>query len=51
MTYDNLGQVYAGQGRQEEAMKCLKGAVDIFRDNGREGSAVVPEIWVQSGTL
>lgn len=50
-TCDNLSQVYAELGNQDEAMRCLKRAVDIFREIGREGSTVVPEMWVQSGTL
>jgi len=50
-TCDNLSQLYAARGRQEEATRYLRRALDIFREIGKSGDSVVPEMWVQQGTL
>ncbi len=50
-TCDNLSQLYAARGRQDEATRFLRQALDIYREIGKSGDVVVPELWVQSGTL
>jgi len=50
-TCDNLSQLYAARGSQDDATRYLRQALDIYREIGKSGDAVVPEMWVQSGTL